>query len=352
VSALAVALNVRLEARRQTFEDILCTAGAAGTSAVLLRGDPAREDAPWRQARQILERWARMQRSPTHEVPRFCAVLVAPPRDAVPEEEANLKVLWAHRWESALDVRILSRLVDDGVDPLRSTYRDYVLTSVAGPDIALAAELSPIVGEADNTIGDACARYGAGRGWTKADILKALQALNGFRGPGGLVAARLPVHLERLWLSGQVQWSAEYGAELHPAAQALIGRTYQIERRIWRGQAALALPLLNHLRAAVCDYLTATHGTGWTDWATPEEGFEARMVRESPSSCQLGHLCRALEGRRPRGEPLIRRLHLLALALRDLRNELAHYRPVPYRQLVELRRLAMESGAWADDLGC
>jgi hypothetical protein len=353
-SELAAAFGVAPNRSALTLDAVLALAADAGTQSVLLRSHLAGDAGKWRTTCDSIQRWARLHRSSAKAVPAFCAVLVSPPREAIPSEDANLRVFWGHRIESAIDVRTWCRTTPDSVDPLQTSYRDHVLPSLSGSDVGLAVQLWPrIYDDPDPSIVEACADYGTSRGWTGPAIRAAVNSLNVFKGPGpGLVPTQMSPACERLWLLGYIQWSPEYGAELHAAAQALLGRPHQIGRRVWRGQITLAFPLINHLRASVCDYLTTAYGNEWPNWTPILEPAEREALKESPRNCQLGHLCRLLDQRRRRGDRLMGQLYCLSIALRDMRNELAHYRPIAFSELVDLRRLAAESGAWSDDIGC
>ena len=331
-------------------EHVLLDAARSGTHAVLLRSRTNGQGAEWQLTCNVLQQWARLYKASEH-IPTFCGVLLRPERTVLPSVDANLRILWAHNFESAMDVSLLCRENSDNEDVLRGAYREHVLPSITGPDVELADHLWIRVYDADVSILEGCREYATSRGWKEHDVRNALKTLTNLRGPFFL-ATQLPAAFQDSWLSGHLQWSPEYGVELHAGAQALLNRGHQIRRRMWRGQVTLVLHLLNQLRVSICDYLTTKYGPAWPARSPVAEEEERAELRESALNCQLGHLCRVLRGLRWSGDAVVSSLYFLSISLRDLRNELAHYRPITYGDLSELRRLATESGTWSDHFGC
>jgi hypothetical protein len=218
-----------------------------------------------------------------------------------PESSVYLAVHWWWGFPSALEMHMLcrSRSEQDAWDPV-ARWREYVLP--------------------------------AQRGWT-TETLKAWGA-----GEGMMAASRdyrhaqrlPPIEIRSLWAYGALGWTLEYGLELHTAALAVLERREELRHRLWRGQAELLLPRLDQIRLALCDYLTRKHGPEWPIRGhLPDSPEENAAVRHSPLACQWGHLEVLL-----RHEAWLRaERHWLPLAsiARSVRNELAYYRPITFR---------------------
>jgi hypothetical protein len=181
--------------------------------------------------------------------------------------------------------------------------------------------------------------YAGKRGWSK-ECLHELGVERRSLARRALVAglARVPpVELRRFWANGLVNQTAEYGLEINTAALASIDRREAVAHRVWRGEAALLLPLLDALRLDLCTLLAKDFGPNWPEklgW--PQDQQEQTTVREDPYSAQWGYLSWLLRS----APPLRKALRLAQLSSQAwwIRNELAHYRPVafaPFRQLCE-----------------
>ena len=132
-----------------------------------------------------------------------------------------------------------------------------------------------------------------------------------------------------------LHFSPEAGVELHPAALALAGKSEALEQRLWRAQAALMLPRLDMVRHGICQQLAHRYGPKWpTRWAQPDSDEEIEQLRRSHLACQWGYLEYVLRScPQFRGQ---RRLLPLVYRCRKIRNELAHYRPIEFREFQEI----------------
>ena len=134
---------------------------------------------------------------------------------------------------------------------------------------------------------------------------------------------------QQWWAEGMLHYTWEYGLELHSAVLALAQRYDVLRQRLWRGQAALLLPLLDQVRVALCERLTEQHGSEWPlKWGEPLSDEEKAAVRMTPLAAQWGYLDHLLThtpaGRwEPRISPLVSRA-------RTLRNRVAHFQPVSF----------------------
>jgi hypothetical protein len=102
----------------------------------------------------------------------------------------------------------------------------------------------------------------------------------------------------------------------------------QIEKRMWRGQVSMLLPAVDTIRLYICDRLTDNYGLDWPLSFPPKEPEELQRVKNNPRASQLGHLLHTIQYHRQFAEerkyiPLVKRA-------KEIRNELAHYRPINY----------------------
>jgi hypothetical protein len=257
----------------------------------------------------------------------------------VPSTDARLAIEWWWGLPSVAEIRVLLRAAEDGSDPVREAYREHVLPSLAGADLDMAAFLWDDIFDGRERLELRLAEYAAKRGWSK----ERLQELDMERRPLARQAlaagmARVPpLELRRFWANGLVNQTAEYGVEINTAALAAVGRREAVAHRVWRGESALLLPLLDAVRLDLCTALRKDFGLNWPEklgW--PDDQEEQSAVREDPYSAQWGYLSWLV-----RNAPPLRRASRLAQLSNQawwIRNELAHYRPVaftPFRQLCE-----------------
>lgn len=292
---------------------------------------------------EFVSQWAQVSKNVSDRGGRPTALCLICPGGTlpapVPGESLHLSVRYWWKTPSALETRLLCRLAEDARENAPGAgWREYILPSLAGSDFLLVEELwDDIYGGIDHL--EACLlKIAQRRGWT-AEMLESLDAAS-WRGP--CPAAPDPGQLLP-WARGFLSSTPEYGVELHSAAMALLGRTKEVEHRLWRAQAPLLLPLLDSLRLGLCRHLTRHYGPGWPlAWQAPASGWEEAELRESPLTCQWGHLeclvkdCPALRAER-------RWLQLIGLA-RFIRNNLAHYRAVDFNSYAALSREVEKAG--------
>jgi hypothetical protein len=250
-----------------------------------------------------------------------------------PESSVYLAVHWWWGFPSVLEMHMLcrSRSEQEDWDPV-ARWREYVLPALTGGDVILATYLWDNLHTGMEGLLKRLCAFATQRGWTAA-TLRAWGA-----GAGIMAASREyrrvprvpPVEIRSLWAYGAIGWTLEYGLELHSAALAVLERHEELQHRLWRGQAELLLPCIDQIRLALCDYLTRMHGPEWPIRGhLPESPEEDAAVRLSPLACQWGHLETLLR----HGAGLRAERHWLPLAsiARYVRNEIAHYRPITFR---------------------
>jgi hypothetical protein len=293
------------------------------------------------------ERWARLiertaRASKAHAtlgLAILCPVATHTKIAFLPTPAPHLQIHWWLGTPSAAELVVVCRGEHESTDPARQSWREHLLSSLAGSDAALAESFWRIVFEPTDIVGNALRAYATGRGWTSNEFDKL--------GIAQIVASPLagrnrePPRERELWALGAVVQTQEFGLELHSAALALLGRDGEWIQRVWRGQASLVLPVLEDLRVRICQKLTATWGSDWPlRWYPPQSEEEYREVTEDPQAASWGlltHLYRSVPA-------LARDTGMAALVARGrhIRNELAHNRPILFPDYKALHDRAAE----------
>ena len=278
---------------------------------------------------EFLPKWAREIQIAHNEgmsQPPIVSIATAAMVESLPAEDLFLRV---RRWQgtpSILEHRMSVRLLSDTPET-PDHWREALLPSLALGDLRLQDRLWDEVGGTVEHIETCLIDHGQSIGWTEA-------SLHAWVGNGSKSGTAPPEwsarDLERhhsLWDRGLICQTPEFGPELHSSAAAILGHHDVILHRIWRGQAAVLLPALDSLRLRLCRDLTAHLGNRWpTKWLVPESPIEERETREDPMACGWGHLSRLiLRCEQVRTVCNVGRLAALAS---DMRNSLAHSRPV------------------------
>ena len=292
----------------------------------------------------FLEQWSRHCQRRTDRGSSITALCVMGRAPAIlphlPESSVHLGVHWWWGFPSALETRVLCRSNIEGSGWDTATrWREYVLPALSGNDVSLVDELWDVVHLDMATLLNRLHTLAGQRGW-EAGTLQGWGLREGgahFRSNYGLAAALPPVDLRILWAHGAIGCTLEYGLELHPAVLAVLGRQDELRHRVWRGQAELLFPFLDRIRLEICTDLSCMYGSDWpVRWAPPKSPEEDAAVRDNPLACQWGHLKAVLSyGRLSRSYQ--NWLPLTSIA-HSIRNDIAHYRPVTFRDFEGLCR--------------
>ena len=223
---------------------------------------------------------------------------------------------------SALEMGMLCRLASPQDSAPLSRWREYIIPAIAGSDLSLGDYLWDNVHRTGTKFTTVLQNFAHERGWAKNECISfAKNHLSQDSGP--LSTAQL----YHAWAQGLVHWTPEYGLEHHSAILALLDRQEALNHRLWRGQHGFLLAQIDKIRLALCAHLNQSYGRHWPyKWQEPENDEEHQAVRDSPFFCQLGHMefllqnCHDLNRER-RWISLVRRS-------RQIRNHLAHYRPI------------------------
>lgn len=286
---------------------------------------------------KLLTRWAEAAQG-LERPPALC--IIAPAAlvlEHVPPTNVRLAVRWWWGVPSLLELRLLCQDRLGQASPMcgGDTWREHMIPAISGCDVWLAADLwGPICSE-EEAVYDALGAHAATRGWS-AGVLSEWGAQTFIRGSQArnTYPRRPEKPFARLWAEGAAHYTREHGLELQTAALLTLGQHEAVRHRLWRGQASLLLPMVDGLRLQLCSRLTEIYGRRWSwRWIPPVKEKEYNAVIESDYGCELGHLAHLL-----RACPQLRNHDgwvPLAVLARDLRNDLAHYKPVSYARFEE-----------------
>ena len=248
-----------------------------------------------------------------------------------PAEEEGLSVHWWWGFPSSLEMRLACRIGDRESNRSEPSVRwlEQVLPSLAGNDIKLAEYLwEGIFGSTEEII-RRLEEYARIEGLSTSSV-------SGVHGLDAAVqSARPPSSMWEQWSKGQIVSTPENGTEHHPGLLASCGQHRDIERRLWRGQAELLLPILNEIRIRICDKLTDTFGEDWPiNPSRPLSDYELEAVGDNPRGAEFGHIEYLLKYI-PKFRGKTELLPLVSQS-RHLRNEIAHFRPVTFAEFENL----------------
>ena len=241
-----------------------------------------------------------------------------------------------HVWwgvPSSLEIQVKYRQPDGGdLLSIEDRWREAILPSLVSGDSSLIDPLWEVVlGSVDKLI-DVLVREAELRGWT-TDRLRSWggERLRDATLSDGQQDRQPPSEFAMLWSTGALRRTPEHGMELHPCACAMLGLSDDVSHRMWRGQSRLLLPVLDAVRLSVCRQLTMSLGKDWPlRWQQPDSERERFELGKNSLSCGWGHIARLM---RLRSE--VRQacdVAELARVSAVVRNDLAHHRPITFRQ--------------------
>ena len=284
----------------------------------------------------FLSEWAQVSQGLSTRKDVLPALILFTPGFTLPAKvpESNVRLSVHHWWgfPSALEVQLLCRLesASDEQSP-RHRWREHLIPAVAGSDIMLAGHLYDHLDLDSPRLLSLLQEFGDQFRWTRQDLQEwgaddFLRTHTHNEGP----LSSPPLRWYRLWTHGALNWTPEYGLELHTAALALLNRTEDVKHRLWRGQTSLLFPLIDNVRLAICRHLSHRYGKNWpVRWDQPRHDSDAAAVRDTPLACQWSHL--ALLFKPGSCAPLHREQYHLQSVVQltsQIRNKLAHYQPI------------------------
>ncbi len=350
VRALGTALHLEWDATATTLTpealwDALCT---QGPDVVCLQGYRSVPQERQAELGRLISYWAqRLQGRVSQGGPRLCLFGSALRPTLVPKPDVCLAVHWWWGFPSAQEVQWVARCRVEPLPPqlTASWYREHLVPSLSGNDLDLADALweQPYLDAQD--LWDCLRGYAEARHWDP-DLLSKWGATTLAESVDGIsLASDAPPEWSRwMWEHGVLQWTPEYGLELHSAALAVLAHAEWLNHRIWRSQAAVALPLVERVRVRVCQDITRQHGDRWPyQCLEPKDDREKQEVRENPMACQFGHLayllgnCRSLRSAADRWQTV-------TTVAQEVRRDLAHGRLASAAQMDRLQEAAQKAG--------
>ena len=294
-----------------------------------------------------------LRTSRNHSVPSLCVMGKLRDFDfSLPAPAPDLSFHWWWGFPSTLEMRLACRIASIlyGDDDLATAqWREYVLPGLVGSDVQLAQHMwNRILGGTDQVM-SGLVEYWHSLERSDVDwvVDTALEHVTEVRGRY-ILGQEVPENLRRLWASGGLVYTAEYGLEVHPALLAQSHRA-TVEHMLWRGQSELILPLVNEIRLKVCQDFTEKYGSDWpVRWVPPVNEQQEEEARRSPLGTELSHVNYLLQslGVRNRHHDLYEKKSLgdLILIAKNLRNEIAHYSPVSLQEFLELCKERRKTG--------
>jgi len=229
---------------------------------------------------------------------------------------------------------------EGGKNEFSTLWPEFVCSAAAVGDLHLLENLWENFGS-NKSLNDQISIYAKQLGWDKKSLFEVNDLLK-YQFGNGRFSYDIPLKiLIKPWAEGVISYIPERGLCLQTAALALLGLWDDAQHRIWTGQTELLMPMIDSFRLKVCDFLTNKYGKSWpTSWTQPGSHDEFVSVKDNPRSCQWGHLSKIFET-----VPKLNRLQNIAKSVkcaRQIRNELAHFRPIKNRDFRRLSRLLAE----------
>lgn len=337
LAARAEAMNASWESdrTRRNIENLLCCADLPDLLYVHRIGS---DGSRWSD---FIEGWAnerlKLRNSGRAKAPSLC--VIAKLRDfgfRLPQTEEGITYQWWWGFPSTLEMRLACRIVNeqDGNSFEVGRWREHILPGLVGSDVQLALEIwTEVDKDIEHTIGSLRDFWANGEEPATISSMDALvEAVKNYQGAFA-IGQELPKDFWEPWAKGRLVYTPEHGLEVHPALLAHSGHRVEVEKRLWRGQAELLLPVLNEIRLRICAELTDAYGSDWPfKWREPASGYDLEQVKITPLATELGHI-HYLFTTADQGHPLnaVRHLSGLVLNARNMRNQVAHNKPVVYR---------------------
>ena len=259
-------------------------------------------------------------------------------------DKLQVEIRWWWGIPSALEMRQLCRLANSDEENANlttvSSWREHVLPGLVGNDVELAESLWDHAQSSGKDLLEYIGSLAAFRGWTEVDLkawgandVESVSKRYLFDPP-----TQPPFELRELWARGALSYSQDYGLDLHPIANAILGQEVALKRKILRGQVELLSPMLDALRIDICQYLSSVYGGDWPiRWISPRDSDEEWQVPKEPMSAEWGHIVRVLGHYQLKSEEL-QRYNQASLA-RNIRNTIYHYDLVEFREFDRLTRM-------------
>jgi len=254
-------------------------------------------------------------------------------QDALPENETWFRVRPWWSLLSILDIRLLCRLAE-GLGSAQTSHlgawREALIPYLAGPDIELVDRLWNNLNKPKDDIYQILTTAAYDRHWTVKQLEKwgLPNFLKGWQRSSHYYL-QMPKQTERmLWLHGVLYQMPDYGIQVSAMALAMLEQWNNLDHLLWRGQVTLLLPIVDEYRVSICHELTERYGYDWAlSWSRPLTLESRKELEISPLAAEWGHLENAILKSPYRQEK--HRLRIVRF-MRQVRNELAHYKPITF----------------------
>ena len=281
---------------------------------------------------RFFEEWANATHSAASvsggSKPRLLAWLIPQDGDLLPQEETFLRRVWWWSLPSSLEMALLCRLLAEGearVEPSHLLWREALLPVLAGNDTALLEYLWPNAFADPSQLLRHLTTYALKCGWSAAALRR--WGADSYRGHASVRSPdRLDATGRGLWARGVLAHTVEHGLRLSSAALAMMGDTANLRHRLWQGQAALVLPLVNQVRLGACRHVASG--------PSPHPSL-IEIDDADHDSLEWGPLKQRL---REVSNPALRHLGSRVEHAHKVRNTLAHYSLIRF---VDFERLLM-----------
>ena len=240
----------------------------------------------------------------------------------------NIHVWWSI--PTVLELRLLCRLASDPITGLSSYWMESIIPELSGSNLRLADFLWNRKTDTHMDLVTSLNCYAEEQDWDLSEIKEISRQEFGRQRTYSQDFWWSSLDLYQAWAHELVYWTPEYGIEISSAVLAVLDRREDLDHRIWRGQVGSLLPELDKTRLILCELLNRSYGCDWPyKWYEPETERELKDVKNSPFSCQWGHLTFLLHRRELYGK---RDFKQLAHYSSNIRNKLAHYKPIEFAE--------------------
>lgn len=259
----------------------------------------------------------------------FCAITLVSPHFPLPSANVRLDhhVWWGCAGRADLDLAVERAFEDFPPPSATDWYWGWALCrGIGGWDVRLVRQLAESL---PRNLEEITTLLQEGHGSDLDD----LPDFNSEKHPFSLLGDRVPPpprdgDPKRLWDMGFLDWVPGQGLVEHSTLPALQGRSGVLERRIWSGQMDLVMPLIERVRLSLIRWLERQYGESWPKVLGIALSLEADEAVHSEIGALAHHAFR-----HPPGGSAGRCAADLAWAWRDIRNQLAHVRPLSYEML-------------------
>ncbi len=157
---------------------------------------------------------------------------------STPATDTHLGVHWWWGMPSALEIKLICRILGNNQDESMSLWMESILPSIAGSDTALADHLWDYHDLTIDGIMQKLHSYALIRNWDIAllrneGIEEYEDSFTFHSKKTSLLGSKKNKHL---WSMGILYWTPEYGIQLSTAVLALLGKEKEVQHRIWRGR--------------------------------------------------------------------------------------------------------------------